>query len=273
MPGGWQDVAEAYRRSFAGVCAGTFPILLDAIDGTGSRLLDVGSGTGMFARQAADRGARVTAVDADPDMVAMTAAGLGDHGMAVQGSLPRLGVAGDTFDAVMANFVINHVPQPRPSVAELARVTRPGGLVALTTWTNQPTAQARLFNGAFDEAAAIRPQGLRLPAEDDFERSVDGLAGLCAGAGLEVQEQRELRWDWRIGWDDLWAGVSAGVAGIGQTYLAQTPDVQDRFRSVLRRRAGELVQDGEIVFASIAAYVRAVKAPAEGRERESGQRS
>ncbi|SDS93441.1 class I SAM-dependent methyltransferase [Microlunatus soli] len=258
MPGGWHDVAEAYRRSFAGVCAGTFPVLLEVLD-TGDRVLDVGSGTGAFAGQAADRGATVTAVDSDPSMVAIAATALGERAAAVRGSLPQLGFAADAFDVVVANFVINHVRQPGQGVAELVRVTRPGGVVLLTTWTNQPTAQARLINGAFDEVEAIRPAGIRLPPEDDFERSIDGLAELCTGAGLQIREGRELRWDWRIAWDDLWEGISAGVAGVGQTYLAQSPEIQDRFRDALRSRATELTRDGEIVLPSVAAYVVGIK--------------
>ena len=259
MPTSWSGVAEAYRRSFAGLCAGTFPVLLESAHGRGTRLLDVGSGTGVFARQAAAAGYAVTAIDADPEMVAMTATELGDHGKTLQAELPDIPLTAEQFDIVTANFVINHVPKPAAAVGELARLARPGGAILITTWTNRPTAQAQLFNTALDTAGAVRPESYRLPAADDFERSPDGLAGLAAAAGLVVEESRELRWDWKIGPDALWAGVEGGVATIGSTYQAQTPDIRQRIRAAFYRESQALMVGQEIVLPTVAAFVRATK--------------
>ncbi|WP_394277883.1 class I SAM-dependent methyltransferase, partial [Luteococcus sp.] len=66
----WSGVAQSYRDSFAPLCAGTEPSILDDLEP--GPLLDVGSGTGTLTRAALRRGFHVTAVDADPDMVAMT---------------------------------------------------------------------------------------------------------------------------------------------------------------------------------------------------------
>ncbi|WP_443033069.1 methyltransferase domain-containing protein [Streptomyces sp. A1-5] len=58
------------RRGFGRLCAYTVPRLLDAAGVTeGTRALDAGTGTGTAAAAACARGARVTAVDAEPDMV------------------------------------------------------------------------------------------------------------------------------------------------------------------------------------------------------------
>lgn len=66
----WSGVSQAYKESFALLCAGTEDrILGDLVDGP---VLDVGSGTGTLTRAFFEKGLDVTAVDSNPDMVAMT---------------------------------------------------------------------------------------------------------------------------------------------------------------------------------------------------------
>ncbi len=60
------------------------------------------------------------------------------RGPVIQAALPELPMTDGAFDAVAANFVINHVGRPSDSVAELARVTRSGGLIAMTVWPAPP---------------------------------------------------------------------------------------------------------------------------------------
>ena len=139
----WAGGAEAYAETFAPFCAGPATDLLAAagVD-AGTSVLDVGTGTGTVAALAVERGARVTAVDAEPSMVAATAARV--PGADVRPAiLPDLPFPAATFDAVVANFVINHVGAPAAAVAEQTRVARPGGTVAVTVWPHPaPPAQA-----------------------------------------------------------------------------------------------------------------------------------
>lgn len=95
------------------------------------RLLDIGTGRGALAIPAAAAGYRVTAVDAAPGMVARL--------KAEQPSLDarlmdagRLGFADATFDVVTAAFVLHLLPDPAAALTEIARVLRPGGLLAFT---------------------------------------------------------------------------------------------------------------------------------------------
>ena len=98
---------SAYAASFAKSCAHPIPALLDAAGvAPGLRLLDVGTGCGSVAAAAAERGARVTAVDAQPDMVAWTAQAVPAADVQVA-ALPHLLYRDGTFDATVANFVLN----------------------------------------------------------------------------------------------------------------------------------------------------------------------
>lgn len=244
-------VAAAYRSSFATLCAGTVDRLLT--DATGGRLLDVGSGTGQLAAAATDLGRTVVALDADPDMVALTDAAV--PGRALLAALPDLPFDDDAFDAVTANFVVNHVPHPRAAVRELVRVTRPGGRLGLTTWPNRPPAWGALVSEVFAAAGVVPPAAERLPPELDFERSVAGLRGLVDDAGAEVVLTEELGWTWEIDPESLWAGIAGGVATVGRTFLAQPPEIRAAAALEFRRAVREHATDGVLRLPATAAYV------------------
>jgi SAM-dependent methyltransferase len=109
----------------------------------GDVLLDVGCGFGRHAYEAAKRGARVVAFDyAEAELKevrntfgAMASAGeVGDASLAgtVQGDATRLPFADAGFDRIIASEVLEHVPDDEGALRELARVLRPGGIMAVT---------------------------------------------------------------------------------------------------------------------------------------------
>jgi SAM-dependent methyltransferase len=112
----------------------------------GDRVLDLGCGGGRHAFEALRRGARVVALDADGAEAKHAAALLaameeegelprgaaGAAGAAVQASALALPFADASFDRVIAAEVLEHLPADRAAVAELARVLRPGGTMAVT---------------------------------------------------------------------------------------------------------------------------------------------
>lgn len=252
----WSGDAEAYRTSFGTLCAGTVDRLLE--DAAAGPLVDVGCGTGSLAVSAAAAGRHVVAVDVDPEMVALAAASL--PGRVAVAGLPRLPFDDNVAATTTANFVVNHATDPRAAVAELARVTRPGGRVAMTSWTSAPPAWAALVGGAFAAAGAVAPPAQQLAPELDFERSADGLAGLAAHAGLRLLTVTELRWTWEVTAVDLWAGVSGGVAGPGRTFLAQSREVQRAATAAFRTAAEQhpARRDGGVLrLDAVAAYVLA----------------
>jgi len=245
----WAGRAEAFRDSFAKLCARTAPLLLDAAAvGPGTRVLDVGTGSGTVAATACGRGARVSAVDAEPGMVelARRAAPEADVRVAV---LPDLPSAPGTFDAEVANFVVNHVGRPAEALAALRAATRPGGRVAATIWCSPVGVGHELLEQAVAEAGAARPADMpRLDPADDFPRTAEGFAALLESAGLEAASCEQIAWDHVAPPEEWWSGAAAGVGLIGQTVSRQDPEtvvrIKDAYNRIASKHAGP---DGRLV--------------------------
>ncbi|MFJ6995563.1 class I SAM-dependent methyltransferase [Streptomyces sp. NPDC003090] len=245
----WDGRVSAYARGFARLCAHPAGRLLDAARvGPGCQVLDVGTGPGTVAAAAYARRADVTAVDAEPSMVELAAGSVpgADVRVAV---LPRLPFGDGRFDAVVGNFVINHVGRPRAALAELRRVTRPGGRIALTTWGSPRGAGQELLGRAVAAAGVDLSAHLpRLAPEEEFPRTEEGFAGLLRGAGFTDVSCARLSWDHRTGLEEWWSGPAAGVAMIGQAIVAQPPATVAAIRRHLGVLAAEFTApDGSLV--------------------------
>jgi SAM-dependent methyltransferase len=105
----------------------------------GERLLDAGCGEGRHCFGALERGARVVGIDLDREPLAFAskplrnrARELGSSGEMIHGNTFALPFRDETFDKVICSEVMEHVHDYRAAARELARVTRPGGLLAVT---------------------------------------------------------------------------------------------------------------------------------------------
>jgi SAM-dependent methyltransferase len=235
--------AATYERSFAGLCAYPVPQLLDAVGaGPGMRVADVGCGTGSLSEAAVARGAVVTAVDAETGMVRATAARTPAAATAV-GALPALPLRTASFDAVAANFVINHVARPAASVAELRRLARPGARVGVTVWPRPSPPLQRLWDEVIDAAGVTRPPTPGLAAAEDFPRTGAGLGALLRQAGLTGVESRTVGWEHRVDPELWWSGAAGGLASIGAVVARQDAATVRRMKAAYDRLAGAHLDD------------------------------
>lgn len=105
----------------------------------GEQLLDVACGTGNLAIPAARAGARVTGVDIAPNLIAVARV-LGRDIANLEfevGDAEALPYMNDRFDTTVTMFGSMFAYRPAKATAELFRVTRPGGRIAMANWTRE----------------------------------------------------------------------------------------------------------------------------------------
>ena len=161
------------------------PLHAAVLDATGvgpaTTLLDLGCGMGLFARAAADRGARVTGVDTDSGAVAMAAAEVPEGTFVVRNAQdPPPG----PFDVVVAVQLLMHVADP---VAVLRRAGRVGGVVAATVWGRERECDLRVFGEAFTPWLGPRRPGRGSPVSEPAR-----LRAMAERAGLAVERLDEV---------------------------------------------------------------------------------
>ncbi len=104
----------------------------------GEPVLDVACGTGNLSLPAARTGAMVAGVDIAPNLIAQAQANAAKEGLPVVfevGDAERLRYADATFRTVVTMFGAMFAPRPERAAAELLRVTRPRGRIAMANWT------------------------------------------------------------------------------------------------------------------------------------------
>jgi len=218
----WSGRAGAYERGFARLTAHTIGPLLDAARvAAGTRMLDLGTGPGFVSAEAVRRGARVSAVDADPLMAETAARNVpqADVRLAV---LPDLPHKDESFDAVVGNFVINHVGDPAVTLKELRRVLRPGGRLALTCWVMPGSGVLAVVRDAMEEVGVPWPDDVPLSPFMTYGQQ-DTFAALLGGEFADAAVTR-LDWDFAFEPDEWWEkGAMAGVGSNGVVLLRQDP--------------------------------------------------
>jgi demethylmenaquinone methyltransferase/2-methoxy-6-polyprenyl-1,4-benzoquinol methylase len=96
----------------------------------GGSVLDVATGTGLVAAQLLARGHRVTGLDQSPEMLAAARRRFDGHVPLVEASATEIPFPDASFDHLTFTYLLRYVDDPAATLAELARVVRPGGTVA-----------------------------------------------------------------------------------------------------------------------------------------------
>ncbi len=103
----------------------------------GERILDLATGTGWTSRILARRGAHVVGVDIGADLITSAELRAKSEGLRIDyqvGDAEQLPFADGAFDAVISTCGVMFASRPEAAAGELARVCKPGGRIALTTW-------------------------------------------------------------------------------------------------------------------------------------------
>jgi SAM-dependent methyltransferase len=203
----------------------------------GMRVLDVGCGTGALTEELVRRvtGSGVSAVDPSSSFVAAMRERF--PGLDVrQAPAERLPFADGAFDAALAQLVVHFMADPVAGLAEMRRVTRPGGVVAACVWDY---AGDRGPLGVFwDAAREVRPD---VRDESRLAGTRDGdLIALLRAAGLRDVVGSELHASVDHGtFEEWWAPFTLGAGPAGAFVASLDPAEVDRLRAACERRLAD----------------------------------
>ena len=127
-------LGPTYDRVGAALSFGQDPLwrrfLVSRLPRDGGHVLDVATGTGLVAAELVRRGFTVTGLDQSSEMLARARERFGDSVELVESSAETLPFGDAAFDHLSVTYLLRYVEDPAATLAELARVVRPGGVVA-----------------------------------------------------------------------------------------------------------------------------------------------
>jgi SAM-dependent methyltransferase len=186
-PRAWADLAEAHNRPL-------FEAVLDAAGaGPGTRLLDIGCGSGLTLVLARERGAVPSGIDISPGLLDIARDRLPQADLR-DGDMESLPFADAAFDAVTGVNAFQFAGDPRRALKEAARVTKAGGRVVASLFAaperNQGTVAYRAMSALIppERASDHAPYALSAPGN---------LEAAMADAGLRPTGSGEVVCDWR----------------------------------------------------------------------------
>ena len=211
----------------------------------GESVLDVGCGRGATLFPAAERvgpNGRVLGADLSDDMVVLLQADIAARGLtnaeARVMDAQALEVEPDSFDVVIASFVLHLLPEPGRGAASVARALRPGGRCVASVPTGGGP-EWDFMGRIFGDYAGRAGHSMRVPFRPDFD-----LPATLAGAGLRVARTASERIEFLFADEQAWWdwGWTHGVRGVFE--MLAPDDLEDMRRelfaelSALRTPAG-----------------------------------
>ncbi len=201
------------------------------------RVLDVAAGAGALALAAARTGAQVLATDFSPGMVAPIAAAAPANVEAKVMDGQALDLPDAGFDASFSIFGVILFPDWRKGLAEMARVTRPGGLGVLATWRSEGAATFLLLSQIRRRLFPKLDGGTRLPEGAVALGDPEWLSAAMADAGFGAPRIDSVTHDFALDIGQL--DTPEKLFGMSPDWVALDTDQQAAVIAEVRRMAGE----------------------------------
>jgi SAM-dependent methyltransferase len=208
----------------------------------GQRILDVGCGSGVLTEELARRVGADHVAGADPSPLLDACAERVPGADLKRAAAEDLPWPDDSFDAALAQLVVHFMNDVEAGIAEMARVTRPGGVVAACTWDF--SGGMELLGTYWESARALDPGATESETSAFDEARLDAL---WREAGLGDVEVDALVVSSRYeDFDELWDTFLLGVGPAGQHLTSQPPERQAALRAECSSRLGEPAEPVEL---------------------------
>jgi SAM-dependent methyltransferase len=226
--------AEAHDRFMGRYSVLLSPRLADLADvRSGQRVLDVGCGPGALTAELVGRVGAGSAAAIDPSESFVAAARVRNPGVDVRhASAERLPFADREFDTALAQLVVHFMSDPVGGLTEMARVTRPDGVIAACVWDHGgDKGPLSLF---WDTARELDPD---VVDESNLAGSRRGeLTELFGAAGLHAIEETSLTADlehpnFEAWWEPFWGGVGPAGSYVAGLEADRRADLRERCRA------------------------------------------
>ena len=256
---------SAYERVMGRWSRTLAPLLVDfAGIADGEKILDVGCGTGSltFTLPRKARLHSVVGIDYSEAYVEFARRHIGDARITIDhGDACALPYADGTFDRALAMLSLHFIPENERAVAEMRRVTRPGGVVAGAVWNLRGGGVSqRMF---WDTAAAIDPAAIAVRGRH-FGAPLTGpgeMAALWTKLGLREVEQTSLAVTFdHQSFEDYWHPFLSGEGSVGSYVASLSNAARSRLEEQLRLAYQAGGSDGPRSFLSAAWACRGVVA-------------
>jgi SAM-dependent methyltransferase len=201
---------------------------------SGQRVIDVGCGSGVLTEELARRVGADHVAGADPSPLLDACAERVPGADLKRAAAEDLPWPDESFDAALAQLVVHFMTDVEAGTAEMARVTRPGGIVAACTWDF--SGGMKLLGTYWESAKALDPGAESESSAFDEAR----LDELWRGAGLGGVQVDALVVSTRYeDFDELWDTFLLGVGPAGQHLVSQPPERQSAIRAEYLTRLGK----------------------------------
>ena len=194
----------------------------------GTRVLDVGCGSGLLTAALADRLGATNVAAADPSETLLAACAARVPGADVRWApAEELPWPDGSFDAVLSQLVLNFVADADAAVAEMPRVAAPDGILASCTWDY--AGGMRMLHTFWEAATELDPTA---PAESTMRyRTEEELASLWERGGLNAVETGPLEVEVAYGsFDEYWEPFTLGVGPAGAYYASRDQETREALR-------------------------------------------
>jgi len=275
----WQIAVDAYDDGFGPLTSQAIPLLLSkagfppppttttttaaAAAAAEFRFLDVACGPGYVVSEAISAAKKrgggpssgemeYSALDFSSNFLSLASSRLSDAHpdvdvTFVEGDACAMPFEPSTFDSVVCNFGVLHLPDPDAFLRESHRILKPGGKLSFSAWAAMPRTEA--FGAIMGSVAAVGNPDVPLPEGPPFFRfgDPDECLRSAEGAGfvdVDVAVAEGMTWDNVKDADHLYSIFLDGTARTRELLRGQTEEEEGRVRLELQRRFWELTGGG-----------------------------